>query len=181
MPYDTPRGELLDEASALIHGDRNKTYGSPVENFENTAALWTVQLRNKLKPGEKIEAAEVALLMIHLKLARTINQPKRDNFLDIAGYAACGWEAANAVKVPRKLSEPAVTVSGTSESVDAYLRRVEERKITSASTDEVSRWDDNGGAQPRLQEDGVPLCDCDYCLEDDARSNPVVDTDPDGC
>jgi hypothetical protein len=31
--------------------------------------------------------------MIGLKLARITAQPKRDNWTDIAGYAACGYEA----------------------------------------------------------------------------------------
>lgn len=131
MAYDTPRGELLDEASQLIHGDRNRTYGSPTENFENTAALWTIQLRNKLKTNETITGAEVALLMIHLKMARTINQPKRDNFLDVAGYAACGWEAAKASTEPRVLTPPRYPGFASpnevlvQESIDSYLRRVQ--------------------------------------------------------
>ncbi len=121
MPYETPRGELLNEAAELIHGDRNKTYGSPVENFENTAALWTIQLRNKLKPGEEITAPEVALLMIHLKMARTINQPKRDNFLDVAGYAACGWEAAEATQRSREVQLPLFdTPQKISQFIPAY-------------------------------------------------------------
>lgn len=77
----------------MIEGDRNKTYGSPTQNFQNTADIWNVLLAHKLKDGAEITATEVATLMIALKLARTIAQPKRDNFVDIAGYAACGWEA----------------------------------------------------------------------------------------
>jgi hypothetical protein len=88
----TIRGELLDEAKLLIEGDRNKTYGSPTQNFQNTAELFTTLLRHKLKDGEVIQPHEVATLMIALKLARTIAEPKRDNFVDIAGYAACGYE-----------------------------------------------------------------------------------------
>lgn len=92
-PPATDRGAVLDEANTLIHGERNRAYGSPSENFERIAAFWNVQLADKLKPGERITGQDTALLMISLKLARAINQPKRDNFVDIAGYAACGWEA----------------------------------------------------------------------------------------
>lgn len=88
----TPRGEVLDEAKGLITGDRNKTYGSPTENFSNTAEIWNALLRHKLKDGQRITPTEVATLMVGLKLARTVAQPKRDNFVDMAGYAACGWE-----------------------------------------------------------------------------------------
>lgn len=84
------RAAILREAETLITGDRNKTYGSPTENFANTAALWNVQIGHKLK--EPITAAEVAQLMTQLKLARMIAQPKRDNYLDAVGYLACGAE-----------------------------------------------------------------------------------------
>lgn len=93
---NTPRGTVLAEAAELIHGERNKNYGSPTENFERIAAFWNVQLDNKLKPGEVITAGDVADLMIAVKLARSVNQPKRDNYVDIAGYSACGWECREA-------------------------------------------------------------------------------------
>lgn len=92
-PEATPRGKILREAETLITGDRNKTYGSPVENFDVTAALWNAQLGHKLKPGESFTGTDVALLMIQLKMARLRTSPSnRDHYLDIAGYAACGWE-----------------------------------------------------------------------------------------
>src|ERR1700749_2852277 len=88
----TARGNVLTEAKGLIEGDRNKSYGSPTQNFTNTAEIWTALLRHKLKDGEAITATEVGTLMVGLKLARTIAQPKRDNFVDMAGYAACAWQ-----------------------------------------------------------------------------------------
>jgi hypothetical protein len=94
----TIRGGVLDEAKGLIEGDRNKTYGSPTQNFQNTADMWTALLRHKLKDGEVIAPYEVATLMVALKLARTVAQPKRDNFTDIAGYAACGYETIEDTK-----------------------------------------------------------------------------------
>lgn len=89
---ETPRAAVLIEAATLITGDRNKTYGSPTQNFQNTADIWTVLLSHKLKDGERFTATEVGTFMVALKLARTIAQPKRDNFVDIAGYAGCAWE-----------------------------------------------------------------------------------------
>lgn len=90
----THREEVLREAGRLVHGDRNLAYGSPTQNFANTAEIWTVLFRHKLQPGEVIRPDEVATAMIGLKLARTVGQPKQDNWVDIAGYAACGCEAA---------------------------------------------------------------------------------------
>ena len=91
------RAALLREAERLITGDRNQTYGSPTQNFTNTAEIWTAQMRHKLAPGVVFEAHDVAALMIGLKLARLQADPKKlDTWVDLAGYAACGGEAAEA-------------------------------------------------------------------------------------
>jgi len=86
------REAVLDEAKTMITGDRNRSYGSPTQNFQNTADLWTVQFRHKLKPGERFTASDMASAMIHLKQARRIAGDKRDNWVDTVGYAACGAE-----------------------------------------------------------------------------------------
>lgn len=91
-PPKPARSNLLFEAEGLITGDRNASYGSPTENFQNTADLWSIQFKHLLKEGARFTAAHVAQAMMHLKLARMVAQPKRDNYLDLAGYAACGWE-----------------------------------------------------------------------------------------
>jgi hypothetical protein len=91
-PEETPRGSVLLEARDLITGDRNKTYGSPTQNFQDTADIWDTLLKSKLKEDARIEPGDVARLMIALKLCRMVAQPKRDNWTDIAGYAGCGYE-----------------------------------------------------------------------------------------
>ena len=88
----TPRGELLDEAKHLITGDRNVTYGEPTDNFKNIAAMWNAQFGHKFKEGESFQMWEVAIALVLLKCARSVAQPKRDNFVDLAGYGALAWE-----------------------------------------------------------------------------------------
>lgn len=90
------RAELLREAETLITGERNESYGTPTQNFDNIAGLWNVQFGHMLKDGQRFTGAHVAQAMSHVKLARMVAQPKRDNWLDLAGYAACGWEAQEA-------------------------------------------------------------------------------------
>lgn len=90
---ETPRESVLTEAAGLITGDRNQSYGSPTQNFSDIAGMFTIQLGHKLKDGERIEPGEVAELMALVKLCRMKAQPKRDNWVDLAGYAACGFEA----------------------------------------------------------------------------------------
>lgn len=93
----TERASVLDEASQLIHGDRNIQYGDPSVNFQRIADMWTVQLGPKLADGARITAEEVAALQVSTKLARLIEGGKRDHWVDIAGYAACGYEASKAL------------------------------------------------------------------------------------
>lgn len=101
-----PRKAMLYHTAELVTGDRNATYGSPTQNFTDTAAFWTLQLKHKLKDDAQIDASDVAKLMISLKLCRMIAASKDDNWIDIAGYAGCGYEAEGygTVQVPDVLN-----------------------------------------------------------------------------
>lgn len=74
-------GNILHEADKLVHGDRGNDYGSPREDFERTAKLMSAVL------GTSVTAEQVPLLMMCVKLSRQCHKPKRDNLVDIAGYA----------------------------------------------------------------------------------------------
>jgi hypothetical protein len=92
---ETLRGGVLLEAKTLIEGDRNITYGEPTQNFTNIAGMWNILFAHKLK--EDLTPADVAQAMIALKQCRMITeQKKRDSWVDLAGYAAIGFEAATA-------------------------------------------------------------------------------------
>lgn len=91
-PVVPPRVSVLQEAMDLITGERNETYGPPTQNFTDIAAMWTVQLGHKLKPGERVSSGDVAWMMIELKAVRHKASPKRDNWADSAGYSGCGYE-----------------------------------------------------------------------------------------
>lgn len=91
-PLMTARVGILDEASKLICGDRNASYGPPTQDFQCTADMWTALFQYKLKPGEKFLAKDVAWAMMLLKASRAQHSKKRDNYVDAAGYAGCGWE-----------------------------------------------------------------------------------------
>lgn len=90
------RAQVLDEAKALITGDRNKSYGSPIQNFQNTADLWSVQFGHLLRKGERFTPSHVAQAMVLLKMARMIAGKKQDNWTDVVGYAGCGAECDEA-------------------------------------------------------------------------------------
>lgn len=87
-PIDEGEGathSILEEAHQLTHGDRNKSYGHPYEDYTCTAALMSAVLASKLK--EPLTAHEAALMMCCVKLSRESRVPKRDNLIDLAGYA----------------------------------------------------------------------------------------------
>ena len=73
---------ILEEAKRLVHGPRQAHYGHPLDDFGRTAKIWEAIL------GCHVEPEQVALCMIGVKLSRETNKPKRDNVVDLAGYAA---------------------------------------------------------------------------------------------
>ena len=93
-PTDPERVRVLREAAALITGDRQKDYGPPAVNFERIAALWTIQAQKVLKVDAKFDPVLVALMLLQLKMARAVESPNRDTFVDAAGYAALAAELA---------------------------------------------------------------------------------------
>lgn len=74
---------VLAEAQKLVDGDRNTTYGHPLDDFTRTAALWSPIV------GVEVTAEQVGACMIAVKLSRECHRPGRDNRVDIAGYAEC--------------------------------------------------------------------------------------------
>jgi hypothetical protein len=83
------RDELLDVCKETVIRHRVSRHGTPEDNFTRIAALWSAYL------GVELQAHDVACLMVLLKVARTSNGPDNaDNWIDMAGYAACGCEVA---------------------------------------------------------------------------------------
>jgi hypothetical protein len=75
--------ELLQHAAAVVR-DRRRTYGDPLDLFERVAVRWSQVL------GTKVTAAQVALCLCDLKLARlTVDPAHLDTQADVAGYIAC--------------------------------------------------------------------------------------------
>jgi hypothetical protein len=80
---------VLQEAQDIIYGDREQTYGHPAKNLVQIAGLWTAYLQAKRgNDGVKINASDVAMMMMLVKMARQQNSFKRDNIVDMCGYAA---------------------------------------------------------------------------------------------
>ena len=78
---------ILVEAARLVDGDRQQDYGHPQDDCKRIATIWSTLLENKLNVD--LTPSEVGAMMIALKLSRTAFKNKRDNWIDIAGYAHC--------------------------------------------------------------------------------------------
>jgi Domain of unknown function (DUF6378) len=78
---------LLTQAHDIIHGDREKDYGHPKDNFQRIADRW----RQHPKVSNDITAEDVTVMMADVKMARAMNTPTFDTMLDIAGYMGC-WD-----------------------------------------------------------------------------------------
>lgn len=90
------RKEILEEAVRIVTGERQNQYGDAEDSFGLIAGLWGDYLNHP------VSSKDVALMMILLKVAREKGgNGKADNWVDIAGYAACGGEIATAAKVEK--------------------------------------------------------------------------------
>lgn len=88
-PADVGYVPVTLEAHDLVFGDRQVSYGHPLDDFTCTAAMWTAYLKHRglLKEGSEVVAEDFGPMMILAKVSRQANSPKRDNLVDSAGYA----------------------------------------------------------------------------------------------
>ena len=90
------RADILHAAEKCVCGQREQDYGTPEDNFKAIAELWETYLSRACVDeagGVYIDANDVAVMMALLKIARIARGGgKADNWIDLAGYAACGAE-----------------------------------------------------------------------------------------
>lgn len=88
MSENVVRETILQEADRLINGDRHEAYGDVRQSFEAVAAGWSALFRCT------VTAEQVALAMVWLKVMREAHAHKRDNLVDIGGYAGLAAKLA---------------------------------------------------------------------------------------
>jgi hypothetical protein len=81
------RETILTEAAEATSGDRQRDYGHPAENHHTTAEMWQAYLRRKYSVLVGFTSRDICMMNILQKISRDANAPKRDNLVDIAGYA----------------------------------------------------------------------------------------------
>lgn len=77
---------VCQEADRLVSGDRQAQYGHPWVNFTKIAQIATPLVKDKLREGAVLEPKDIAWILIAVKLAREVNQHKRDSIVDAIGY-----------------------------------------------------------------------------------------------
>lgn len=96
------RAEILKAAERCVCTDRNQKYGEPEDNFRTISMLWSVYLCAR-GMDQPLGAADVGAMMALFKLGRiATGGDKADNFIDLAGYAACAGEISTESGCDRK-------------------------------------------------------------------------------
>lgn len=92
MKTTSGRVRCLDSAAQIVAGQRNTQYGEPEQNFKRIAAIWSVLF------GIEVTTEDVAMALVAVKVARFASKSgfQPDTWIDIAGYAACGYEVGEA-------------------------------------------------------------------------------------
>ena len=102
------REMILDAARECVCGRREQDYGSPERNFNTIADLWSAYLQGIGVEIDFLEAKDVAAMMALMKIARIASgHGKADNWVDLAGYAACGGELEEEIRVAETSKEQA--------------------------------------------------------------------------
>lgn len=82
------RQDVLKLASQLTSEDRQDSYGTPYLNHLRIAELWSAYLETKITPEQ------VAVCQVLVKISRSMESFKEDNFVDGAAYLAIACELA---------------------------------------------------------------------------------------
>jgi nucleoside 2-deoxyribosyltransferase len=75
---------VLQEAQRLVHGERQASYSHPADDYARTGRIWGAILGIA-----DIDPRICCLMMAAVKISRETHKHKRDNLVDLAGYAEC--------------------------------------------------------------------------------------------
>ena len=152
------RPEILDAAKKCVCGDREQDYGTPEKNFGTIAALWTAY------KSIELTAVDVAAMLSLVKLGRIASgHGKSDNWIDLAGYAACGGEIESA-----NSHAPA---DSTHKPTQAELEDLFDSEECVCGLTSVAKGEPVNGKYEGLSNDGLhdKIClgmSCEKCLLD---------------
>lgn len=92
-PDPSSRRGILLQATRCVCGDRDQDYGSPENSLSAIASLWADYIKAKYGVSAPLTGVDASAMMVLFKIARVATgHGKADNWVDAAGYAACGGE-----------------------------------------------------------------------------------------
>ena len=93
LPQDVLKAStIVGTAADFVKGDREHTHGDKLANHRAIACIWNGYFKANGLDVE-VSAHDVALMMVLLKVARTLNGAFNvDDYIDIAGYAGVAGE-----------------------------------------------------------------------------------------
>lgn len=87
--------EIAQKAANLVGGDRDRQHGQKHDNFSRIATMWNAWLETRKDRAAPLDAHDVGVMMVCMKLARTQSGAVNpDDYVDACGYAACAGEIA---------------------------------------------------------------------------------------
>ena len=93
---DQTTSGFLTEALRLVEGDRARTHGDKLQNFENLATMWNAYLKIR---GFNVElrASDAAEMMSYSKKVRKVGgEYNPDDYVDDSAYSAIAGECRRA-------------------------------------------------------------------------------------
>lgn len=144
---------ILQEADSIIHGARKTDYGEVTPSFKRIAQLASIFI------GKDLDKFDICWIMIALKISRQMNQPKRDNLVDLAGYVGLMQQLLDEEenpKIAQKYSFHPVPSdpfkvkekSSIDTDYDAALKRyLDDRKLSQPNTGVCNDYRENAQAQ----------------------------------
>ena len=100
------RVQTLETAISLTSGDRDRTYGSPINNLTDCAELWNAYIRTKQRATDnlQLDAEDVAWMMVLVKMTRSFQAGYHaDNYTDATAYSAIAGECREILNKKEKV------------------------------------------------------------------------------
>ena len=150
---------IFEEADKLINNDRRGEYGSVRDSFSNIAMMWSAIL------DIKVTSRQVALCMIALKIQRAKHKFKRDNQVDICGYAGLLQQLEGNEPIPTEIKAAIETAKEVVNKPYVPCANCSCEKCTSYYEAVKKDFPDI-----KLLPANLIKCDCNLCVEQKAQS-----------
>jgi len=151
---------VIEEAIGLVHGARQESYGHPYDDFSRTGRMWGAILGIPDVAPDK-----VGLCLAAVKISREVNAPKRDNLVDLAGYA----ETVALIRERENVTVPTVTTVtlGSTQAFSEYEDLVGSEHVTEPTVTPVTatRYTPTLSSKQSNAKQSNASCGCATCGE----------------